>query len=257
MLPYRLYIDESGDHSYSGTHDLTKRYLGLTGMLISTSDYMANVHPALERLKRTHFRDDPDYPVVLVRKLIIDRKGPFGVLSDPTKNAAWEQGVLDFFKALKGRPYTVVIDKWEHKKKYPFNTFEPYAYTTSVLLRRVRALLWNFLGQAQCEVIAESRGAVEDAQLSRAYSNLYTSGDYYFPSAEFRAAYPNPQITIRKKNENISGLQIADLLAAGQKELTIMESSLPLIRPPSLMTQSVNRALASRIDRRYQRYLLR
>lgn len=255
-ITHRLYVDESGDHSYSGTHDLTKRYLGLTGVLVSITDYVTKAHPEMEQLKRDNFRYDPDYPVILVRKSIIDRKGSFGVLNDPLRNAKWEQGVIDFFKGLNARPYTVVIDKWDHKQKYPYNTFDPYSYAISVLLRRVRSFLWNFLGQAQCEVIAESRGNVEDAQLAGAYANLYVSGDFWFPASEFRAAYPNPQITVRKKRENVSGHQIADLLAAGQKELTIVEASLPLIRPPSAFTQNVNNAISSRIDKKYQRYLL-
>lgn len=255
-ITHRLYIDESGDHSYNGTHDLTKRYLGLTGVLIAISDYVSKAHPELEQLKRDHFRYDPDYPVILVRKQIIDRKGAFGVLSNPQRNADWEQSVTKFFSGLPARPYTVVIDKWDHKKRYPTNTFDPYSYAISVLLRRVRSLTWRFLAGAECEVIAESRGNVEDAQLAGAYANLYVNGDQWFPAHEFRAAYPNPQITIRKKSENVSGHQIADLLAAGQKELTIVEANLPLIRQPSAFTYSVNAAIASRIDKKYQRFLL-
>ena len=42
MEPYRIYIDESGDHAYKNftEHDYEKRYLGLTGVLIQTAEYV-------------------------------------------------------------------------------------------------------------------------------------------------------------------------------------------------------------------------
>ena len=86
MEPYRIYIDESGDHAYKNVteHDYEKRYLGLTGVLIQTAEYVNRAQPALEQLKRNHFRHDPDHPewTFLHRYDIIDRSRAFGVLRE-------------------------------------------------------------------------------------------------------------------------------------------------------------------------------
>jgi len=80
---FRLYIDESGDHSY-GKKELRKlqikfkdrtidyptdhypelekedkRYLGLTGCIIETEKYRSIFHPEFEDLKQKHFPHNP------------------------------------------------------------------------------------------------------------------------------------------------------------------------------------------------------
>src|SRR5438045_1765359 len=92
---YRLYVDESGDHTYDQT-DIAGRYLSLTGVAIASEYYRRTFHPGFEQLKQTHFPHDPDQPVVLVRRKIIDRKDGFWVLRDAARNAAWEGAFLDF-----------------------------------------------------------------------------------------------------------------------------------------------------------------
>jgi len=98
---YRLYIDESGDHSY-GKKELQKwvikfkedtlevpidhypelerdekRYLGLTGCIIESEEYRNIFHPRIEQLKQKYFPHNPDEPVIFHRKDIINKHGPF------------------------------------------------------------------------------------------------------------------------------------------------------------------------------------
>ena len=72
MEPYRVYIDESGDHSYRAAKHPSKRFLGLMGFVVESRYYIDTVHARLEALKRTHFRFEPDHPVILTRKRIIE-----------------------------------------------------------------------------------------------------------------------------------------------------------------------------------------
>ena len=111
MTDYRLYIDESGDHTYRHVSNLDSRYLGLTGVLIGKTYYDPVVPAAVEALKRQHFYYDPDNPPILVRSRIRWHKGAFGVLQNPARNAKWETDVLTFLGAIKAQVFTVVMDK--------------------------------------------------------------------------------------------------------------------------------------------------
>ena len=82
MRRYRLYVDESGDHTYFKLEEPAKRYLGVTGIFIECEYYRTTFQPAMEELKQKHFPHSPDEPVILHRGDILQRKGPFWVLRD-------------------------------------------------------------------------------------------------------------------------------------------------------------------------------
>jgi hypothetical protein len=261
VITWRLYIDESGHHSYKEVADLDKRYLGITGVLMMKDKYRAEAKPNLEQLKDSIFRYDPDDPPILVRSLIRGRKKWFYVLQDQLLNTKWEHGLLSYLSSLKGYTYfyTVVIDKQKHVAEYPFQTFDAYVYSLSVLLNRVRGLLQQIRGGEQADVLAESRGATEDSQIQLAYATLLTKGpnkSQFGTAVEYRAAFPNPELMIRKKYQNIAGLQIADILANEQKLLTIKEDGKPLPRPISSFGQQINKAIARMVILPYGRYML-
>lgn len=146
METYRLYIDETGDHRYKQLDQLERRYLGLTGVLINKQYYDETIPQALESLKKTFFRYDPDKPPILVRSYIIYRKYAFGVLVNEELNGKWETELIKFFKDLRAQIFTIVIDKKVHKENYPLQTFDAYVYSLAVLLWRVRGylhILWT------------------------------------------------------------------------------------------------------------------
>jgi len=258
MFEYRLYIDESGDHSYKHVSEPDKRYLGLTGVLIKKSVYDTVFQLQLEQLKRVFFRYDIDDPPILVRRRIIERKSEFGVLQDQDLNSKWEYGILNYFTGLipYSQVFTVVIDKEKHRQKYPVQTFNPYDYSLEVLLWRVRGYL-NFYSE-QADVIAESRGIPEDTQLKEAYLKLRTVGPRnkrYGTAQGYQKAFPAEHLIVKRKDENVAGLQIADLLAAGQKLATIEKEGKPLPRPPGRFTKQLNSIIQPMINE-YGQYLL-
>lgn len=209
MTTWRLYIDESGDHSYKRVADLDKRYLGITGALIMKDEYRAKAKPNLEQLKHSIFRYDPDDPPILVRSLIRGRKRWFYVLQDQSLNTKWEYGLLSYLSSLRSYTYiyTVVIDKQKHLSDHPFETFDAYIYSLSVLLNRVRGLLQQIKAGEQADVLAESRGSTEDKQIQLAYTTLLTKGpnkSAFGAASEYRAAFPNPELMIRKKHQRRS-----------------------------------------------------
>ena len=252
-MSYRLYIDESGDHAYKRVADLSRRYLGITGVLIDKAYYAEFVQPELERLKRKLFRYDPDIPPVLVRSHIVKKKSHFGVLRDPKVNQEWEESLLELMHAIKVQIFTVVIDKQVHLQRYPVNTWNPYTYGLDVLLSRIRGFL--ALQGSSADVMLESRGSVEDGQVRAAYEKMWAEGAKMCTAEEFRSAFPEGRLLFRKKEHNIAGLQIADLAAAEQKLRTLTENGKPVFREPGPFGNRLNEALEPKINR-YGRYLL-
>lgn len=255
-MNYRLYIDESGDHTYKHLDNPDTRYLGLTGVLFKRDHYIEHVEPELEDIKRRLFKYDPDDPPILVRNVIKHRKRWFYVLQDKSLNEEWEAELLSYFSGLVKHCniFTVVMDKKEHLKNYPLQTFDPYSYCLHVLLNRVRGLLIKRGEQA--DVLAESRGGIEDKQIMHAYRDLRVYGSYYGGGEYYRKVYPEEQLLIRRKDNNVAGLQIADVVAYGQKVITIMENDKPFPRSLGEFEAKLNEVVDKMVNQ-YGRYLLK
>lgn len=194
---FRLYIDESGDHSY-GKNELRKlkiitrnntielpinhypdleeddkRYLAIIGCIIETVKYQTTFRPKLEELKQRHFPHNPNRPVILHRKDIINKHGPFWRLKEheKEKEKAFNKDLLSFFEEQDYIIIMVVIDKKAHVMRYGMAAFHPYHYCLALMLERYCGFL-HFIS-AQGDVLAESRGGKEDKQLKEEYRNIY------------------------------------------------------------------------------------
>ena len=174
MAEYRLYLDESGDHTYRNLEQLDRRYLGLTGVLIRQAYYNPRVPGELEELKKKFFTYDPDRPPILVRRQLISKKGAFGVLREVSVNEEWEDALLSFLRRLRVQIFTVVIDKYGHQERYGEDTWNPYDYAFGVLLNRARG--WLNLRDATADIMPEARGTTEDNQLQSALIRLHVEG---------------------------------------------------------------------------------
>ncbi len=221
MKRYRLYVDESGDHTYYELEEPAKRYLGLTGTFIESEHYRITFQPEIEGFKQKHFPHNPDEPVILHRADIINRRGPFWRLRDTEKEQAFNEDFLQFIREQDYRIITVVIDKKAHIERYGKVAYHPYHYCLAALLERYCGFL-NFYN-AQGDVLAESRGGTEDLELKRAYQKLYKQGTWYWGSKSFQRALTSSEIKVKPKSVNIAGLQLSDLLAYPSKQEILIE----------------------------------
>jgi len=251
--PYRVYIDESGDHTYRKLTDLSRIYLGLTALVIKKTSYNPSISDSLEALKKRFLTYDPDDPPILVRSAIVNHKSAFWVLREPEVRHRWDAAILEFFRNLPAQIFTVVIDKKEHIDHYPADTWDAYSYSLAVLLDRIRG--WLDLHGATADIMPESRGQREDNQLLAAYVELRTTGSYYADAEKYRRIFPTERLLFRRKEHNVAGLQLADLLAMEQKLLTIGNCGRPMPRPIGSFGQALNNAVAGKVNQ-YGRYLL-
>ncbi len=72
--------------------------------------------------------------------------------------------------------------------------------------------------------MAESRGKSEDGLLKDAYAYSYAHGDMHNKADFFRRALTSKQLKLKKKEANIAGLQLADLLAYPVKQQILQEN---------------------------------
>lgn len=216
MARYRMYIDESGDHIYPASPEpAAHRYLSLTGVCVEDLHYRTRFVPALQGLKDRHFPTHPDEePVILVRRKIIDKVGPFRVLRDPERNASFDCDLLKLLEETEFRLATMVLDKFKHRARYS-TPYPPYNYCMQVMLEKYESFL-NWKGN-RGDVMAESRNSELDLQLKAVYRKAWEGGTNYVTPGQFQRAFTTKELKVKKKEANVAGLQLADLLAAPGK----------------------------------------
>lgn len=210
-MKYRLYVDETGNHDMENVQDPNHRFLGLVGVALSLQEIRDRLGPRLEGLKRRHFPYDPDDPPVLHRKELVNRRHPFHTLRDPLVEHAFNSDLLAFLEKTEYRVFAVVIDKKEHRDRYTTWRFEPYHYCMTVMLERYVFLLES--QQATGDVMAESRGGVEDRKLKDSYTRLFERGTDFVDTTRFQKTLTSRELKVKPKRDNIAGLQLADVLA--------------------------------------------
>ena len=229
-----MYVDESGDHVMAPTKwsSPDARYLGLTGVVIASETYRTRTHPELEALKQQFFPHPSISPVILVRNRITKKLGPFGVLNDPVTAAHWEQRIIQFMGEHISRIFTVVVDKQAHFDLYGAAAQHPYNYCATTLAEMYSYWLHSVAGKG--DVVAEARGGKDDRELEVGFRNFMETGNESIEASLLQSCITSRDIKIRPKSSNITGLQLADLIAYPATRSILLENNLPLHIQPSL-----------------------
>lgn len=197
-----VYVDESGDHSLAS---IDKEYpvFVLALCIFHKRHYAEKIIPAVEKLKFNYFGHDS---VVLHEHEIRKQKGDFVFLSHlPTRNAFMEQ-LSSIMEASNFVLIACVVDK-QHLGRSEGTTSNPYHIALGLCLNG----LYEFLAEKKQEqlkthVIVECRGKREDAELELEFRRIC--------DGENQINRPLPfEIIFADKKTNLTGLQLADLLA--------------------------------------------
>lgn len=179
---YRLYIDESGDHVFKQLDFPFHRFLCLLGCWFCNPDYQS-FHVQLNEFKRKHIPHHPDEPVILHREDIVNQRGCFGRLKEEKRRASFDADLLDIIRKAEFRIVAVVIDKKALLEKYAETTAHPYHLAIGFMLQRYCGYL-NHINRVG-DVMAESRGGVEDRLLKDSYARVYDRGVWTKTKAQF------------------------------------------------------------------------
>lgn len=208
---YRLYVDETGNADLAASQDPNHRYLSLTGVIVRLDHITGFVRPRLDALKQEVFAPDPDQPIILHRKDIVNRKGPFRILQDIKNQTLFDARLMSWIVESRYTVITAVIDKLEHLNRYSVWRHDPYHYCMEVLAERYVLFL---RGVNSCgDVMGEVRGGKFDRRLESAFGRLYQHGNGHIPAARFQEHLTSKRLKLKPKHENIAGLQLADILA--------------------------------------------
>jgi len=210
-MKYRIYIDEVGNNDLGSSANENHRFLCLTGVVLKLDYVKQTLTPDMEALKSNYFEHHPDEPVIFHRKEIINKKYPFKALCDPATDKAFRDELLTLLEKWEFKTITVLIDKLEHQKKYTTWRYDPYHYCMAVMFERFHLRLKE--AHITGDMMFESRGKKEDLRLKDSYSRIFAEGTDWVRPEDIEDTITSKELKIKPKSANISGLQIADLLA--------------------------------------------
>lgn len=207
----RYYIDEVGNPDLGASEDPNHRYLSLTGVIVSLDYVRVTLSPELEALKARHFGCHPDEPVTLHRKELVNKRPPFEALREQQRERAFNEDLLDRLSTWDYTVQTVILDKLEYRARYRTWQADPYHYCLRVLLERY--VRWLARNNCVGDVMAESRGGKEDLRLKGSFGRVHEQGTEYVDRSVFQERLTSSELKVKKKDNNIAGLQLADLVA--------------------------------------------
>ena len=221
-----IYIDECGQHTL-GSKDEFGAFV-LAAVIIPDDDY-----PRIDRLwkqwkskvlgsskKKIH---EPD-----VRK----GKGPFWFGGKKVESSKARGSLRDILGELDFTVIVCVVNRSEYVKEFgvgPMDAslpFHPYLMAVDFVMERVVMALESSFDGATASVIAESRGPLEDAIFQDEYVRLLIDGTSYISPAWFRQQLA-PGVAFKGKDDNITGLELADLAARPCGEKLLAPESSP------------------------------
>ena len=211
MIKYRIYIDETGNSDLNSSDNPNHRFLTLTGVVVSLDYVKDKLHPDMEKIKNDILCQHPDEPIIFHRKDILNKKNHFRILKNEKINEEFNNAILSKLKEWEYTVITVLIDKKEHKELYHTWRYDPYHYCLAVLLERF--VFWLGKNDAIGDVMIESRGGKEDMRLKKSFRNLMLNGTEYVDASKFNTFFTSKEIKVKPKSANISGLQLADIIA--------------------------------------------
>jgi hypothetical protein len=220
--------------------------LSLTGVIIDLEYVSKTLYPQIEELKSKHFNSHPDDPVIFHRKDLINVKYPFDALRDQEIRKKFDEELLNLLQKGEYTVISVCLDKKVHKDTYKVWRYDPYHYCLALLMERFTFFLEQH--QMKGDVMAESRGGKEDKRLKESFARLWKEGTEYINPERFHNVLTSKQLKVKPKSNNISGLQLADLLAHSSRNEILNENEM-LDRPLAPFSKKIIKILQ---DKYYQ-----
>jgi hypothetical protein len=195
---YIVFVDESGTPV---THKPDPEFpiFSLQFVLVRKDTYAAQIEPEFRRFKLKHHGS---YSVVLHGRKIDNKEDEFKFLRNRALYSRYVRELDELIGASEVRLYSAFFLHLEVAKLGTLK-IHPYAYFMHELLNRIENEIAIPGVRTSCEVIVESRRG-SDAEMLEAY------GSY---KAAFRTAQVEFELVLAEKSLNITGLQIADLVA--------------------------------------------
>jgi len=216
-----MFLDESGDHSLDKIDPQYPTFV-LAGCVFDETYHNAIAQKEVNDFKKRFFGSSD---IILHTADITRNRGCFEELKDTEFRIHFYNELNELMRNLEYTIVACVIKKDKHLEKYGLAALDPYMLSLDCIVERFVFILREH-GEKGI-MVAESRNDILDNQLELAFLNLKISGTFYVRAKEIKNSISD--LVIREKNENITGLQIADLVASpigrfvlGKKRMKIL-----------------------------------
>ncbi len=246
---YRLYLDESGNHSFKNMESIPYRYLSLLGCIFERINHYKKADLDLKKLKQDFWHGhDPDSPIIFHREEMIRKKNDFSIFKNENILKKFNKRLIEYLKSQNYLIINIILDKKELKNKY-YNLINPYEFCLMAILERYCG--WLKMQNSQGDVLAESRGGNEDHQLKKAYEEIYNNGTNMRKDNNFFCSVlTSRKIKIKPKLANITGLQIADILAFPLKEKILFDYNIRTTNFTDTFNEIIYNTVKDKLNRR-------
>ncbi len=206
MNKYYLFLDECGDQNLT-SFDPSFPIFTLCGIIVS-QEQLDIITEKINALKKEFWGDKK---VILHSRDIRKCQNGFEIFFDlDVKRRFYEQ----INEILKEKMYVIVccsILKEPYIRQYG-RLNDVYGQSLSYIMERTVFYLDNFSNNSiHLTTIVECRGKKEDKALLDYYNKVSDRGTYWVTSARIKNYFK--EFEMRRKSDNLIGLQIADLVA--------------------------------------------
>ncbi|MDH4224941.1 MAG: DUF3800 domain-containing protein [Deltaproteobacteria bacterium] len=203
---YIAFFDESGDHSLTKIDTDFPLFL-LCTVVVEREAYANKIIPMIGAFKLRYFAHEG---FNLHSRDIRKSSGPFSFLQNSELRNLFLKDMNELMAKLPFTLFATAIKKDPYIKKYGSTAKNPYSVALEYTFERIL----HFMESNQATdlpVIAEGRGRQEDDELRASFLRLLNGGTFYNKRERFNNLHC--PLSFRKKNDNICGIQLADLCA--------------------------------------------
>ena len=210
MSELLVFMDESGDHNLKGGGDPNYPLFVLVAVLIDCDEYDKIVQK-FEQIKLKFFREKS---IVFHEREIRKAEGVFRILQNPNTRNEFLQDLNRTIEDSRFKIIASVINKGRLLEKYLYPK-NPYDISLQFILERISFEVQSRVSApVSVPISAESRGKKEDGELREEFDRICSgnstlSSNSHLSSQIFRKM----RLDFHKKEENIVGIQLADLIA--------------------------------------------
>jgi hypothetical protein len=209
MSELLVFMDESGDHNLKGGGDPNYPLFVLVAVLIDSDEYVKIVHE-FEQIKLKFFENKS---IVFHEREIRKAEGVFRILQNPNTRNEFLQDLNRIIENSRFQIIASVIDKRKLLEKYLYPE-NPYNISLQFILERIGFEVQSRRSASEVPIRAESRGKKEDGKLREEFDRICSgnstlSHNSYLPSQICNKM----RFHFHKKEENVEGIQLADLIA--------------------------------------------
>ena len=198
-----LFLDESGDHNLS-VIDPQYPVFVLGGIIVDEIEYNNTIEPAINEFKMKLFGTKD---IILHTSDISRNRLGFEQLKSAEFRTVFYAELNKLMCDLNYKVVACVIKKQEHIDNYGFRAIDPYLLSLNVLIER---FIFELSNNDKGVIISEARGGKLDNELELAWLDVKIQGTKFIKSTRIKNSIEN--FAIRRKADNIIGLQLADLV---------------------------------------------